>query len=99
MAQILGTTDVDTLKNIALGVSGASIVVSLLLLTVIKSIVGKLISLAIFLSIAVGGYTQRASISDCADKVATQASTSASVDTTCTFFGQDVTVKVPLPSK
>jgi hypothetical protein len=61
--------------------------------------VGKVISAAVFVAIALGGYSQRAQISDCVDKVKSQATATASVDTTCTFFGQDVTVKVPLPSK
>lgn len=91
--------DANTLQNIAMGLSGASLLVAIALLAVVKSIVGKVVSLVIFISIAAGGYTQRASISDCADKVKAQATSSGSVDTKCTFFGQEVTVKVPLPAK
>jgi hypothetical protein len=69
------------------------------MMKVISSIVGKVISAAVFVAIALGGYSQRAQISECVDKVKSQATATASVDTTCTFFGQDVTVKVPLPSK
>lgn len=99
MSQILGTIDANTLQNIAMGLSGASLLVALVLLAVIKSIVGKVVSLVIFISIAAAGYTQRASITDCVDKVKAQATAGASVDTKCTFFGQEVTVKVPLPAK
>ena len=99
MAQILGTMDANTLKNVAMGLSGASLLVAILLLAVVKSIVGKIISLVIFISIAAGGYTQRASITDCVDRVKAQATAGTSVDTKCTFFGQEVTVKVPLPAK
>ncbi|MEN9552468.1 MAG: hypothetical protein RLY24_63, partial [Actinomycetota bacterium] len=88
-----------TLKNIALGLSGASLLVAIILMKVISSIVGKVISAAVFVALALAGYSQRAEISDCADKVKNQATSSASIDTTCTFFGQDVTVKVPLPAK
>jgi hypothetical protein len=98
MAQILATTDAKTLQTLALGVSGASLVVAVVLLMAIKSIVGKIISVAIFLAISVAGYTQRASITDCADKVKAQAS-SASINTTCTFFGQNLTIKVKNPTK
>ena len=91
--------DANTLQNIAMGLSGASLLVALALLAVVKSILGKIISLVIFISIAAAGYTQRASITDCVDKVKAQASSSASVDTKCTFFGQEITVKVPLPEK
>jgi len=98
MAQILATTDAKTLQTLALGVSGASLVVAVVLLMAIKSIVGKIISVAIFLAISVAGYTQRASITDCADKVKAQAS-SASINATCTFFGQNLTIKVKNPTK
>ncbi|MGA0117703.1 MAG: hypothetical protein ACO3JF_04850 [Ilumatobacteraceae bacterium] len=99
MSTIFAATDADTLKNLALGLSGASLLVAVILMKVISSIVGKVISSAVFVALALAGYSQRAEISDCADKVKSQATTSASIDTTCTFFGQDITVKVPLPTK
>ncbi len=91
--------DANTLQNIAMGLSGASLLVALVLLAIVKSIVGKIVSLVIFISIAAAGYTQRTSITDCVDKVQAQATSGGSVDTKCTFFGQEVTVKVPLPTK
>jgi hypothetical protein len=99
MSRIFAATDAQTLQNIALGLSGVSVLVAIIMMKVISSIVGKVISAAVFVAIALGGYSQRAQISDCVDKVKSQATATASVDTTCTFFGQDVTVKVPLPSK
>jgi hypothetical protein len=99
MSTIFAATDAQTLQNIALGLSGVSVLVAIIMMKVISSIVGKVISAAVFVAIALGGYSQRAQISDCVDKVKSQATATASVDTTCTFFGQDVTVKVPLPSK
>jgi uncharacterized PurR-regulated membrane protein YhhQ (DUF165 family) len=99
MSMIFAATDPETLKNLALGGSVVSIVIALVLMKVVSSIVGKVISTAVFVAIALAGYSQRAEITDCVDKVKAQATTSASVDTTCTFFGQDVTIKVPLPAK
>lgn len=99
MSVIFAAIDADTLKNAALGLSGVSLLVAIVMMKVISSIVGKVISAAVFVAIALAGYSQRAEISDCVDKVKSQATTSASIDTTCTFFGQDVSVKVPLPSK
>lgn len=99
MSTIFAATDAETLKNLALGLSGVSVVIAVVMLKVISSIVGKVVSSAIFVAIALAGYSQRAEISNCVDKVKAQATTSATIDTTCTFFGQDVTVKVPLPSK
>ena len=98
MNSLWATTDIETLKNIALGLSGASIVVGLILMKVVSSIVGKIISLVIFVAIALAGYSQRVQVVDCANAVKAQATATASVETTCTFFGQDIKVTVPQPS-
>lgn len=98
MAQILAVTDAKTLQTLALGVSGASLVLAIIMLMAIKSIVGKIISLAIFLALSVAGYTQRAAVTDCVDKVQAQAS-SASINTKCTFFGQNINISVDNPTK
>ena len=99
MNTVFAATDVETLKNLALGMSGTSIVLALIAMKVISSFSGKMVSLMMFLAIALAGYSQRASIIDCANKVQSQASAQSSVDTTCTFFGRDVKIKVPLPSE
>ena len=99
MNTVFAATDVETLKSLALGMSGTSIVLALIAMKVISSFSGKMVSLMMFLAIALAGYSQRASIIDCANKVQSQASATSSVDTTCTFFGRDVKIKVPLPSE
>ena len=99
MNSLWASTDIETLKNLALGLSGASIVVGLILMKVVSSIVGKIISLVIFVAIALAGYSQRAQVIDCANSVKAQATATAAVDTTCTFFGQEIKVSVPQPSQ
>jgi hypothetical protein len=99
MNSLWASTDIETLKNLALGLSGASIVIGLILMKVVSSIIGKVISLVIFIAIALAGYSQRAQVIDCANSVKAQATATTSVDTTCTFFGQDVKVTVPQPSQ
>jgi len=99
MNSLWASTDIQTLKNLALGLSGASLVVGLILMKVVSSIVGKIVSLVIFVAIALAGYSQRAQVIDCANAVKNQATTTASVNTTCTFFGQDINVKVSQPSQ
>jgi hypothetical protein len=99
MSVIWSSINVDTVKNLALGLSGASLLVGLVMMKVVSSIVGKIVSLVVFLAIALAGYSQRAAVIDCANSVKDQASATASVDTTCTFFGQDITVRVPQPTK
>ena len=99
MNSLWASTDIQTLKNLALGLSGASIVVGLILMKVVSSIVGKIVSLVIFVAIALAGYSQRAQVIDCANAVKSQATATTSVETTCTFFGQDIKVKVSQPSQ
>jgi hypothetical protein len=99
MSVIWSTVTVDTVKTAALGLSGASLVIGLIMMKVVSSIVGKIVSIVIFLAIALAGYSQRAAVIDCANAVKGQATATASVETTCTMFGQDITVKVPQPSK
>ena len=98
MNSLWSSAVIETLKNIALGLSAASIVVGLILMKVVSSIIGKIISLVIFIAIALAGYSQRAQVIDCANSVKAQATATASVETTCTFFGQDIKVTVPQPS-
>jgi hypothetical protein len=99
MNSLWASTDIETLKNLALGLSGASIIVGLILMKVVSSIIGKIVSLVIFVAIALAGYSQRAQVIDCANSVKAQATATASVDTTCTFFGQEIKVKVPQPTQ
>lgn len=99
MAPILSSIDPETLKTVALAVTGGSVVIGLVLMKVISSIIGKIVSLVVFAAIGIAGFSQRAQIADCADKVQNQAESSGSVNTKCTFFGQEVTLKVNLPSK
>jgi hypothetical protein len=99
MNSLWASTDIETIKNLALGLSGASIIVGLILMKVVSSIIGKIISLVIFVAIALAGYSQRAQVIDCANSVKAQATATASIDTTCTFFGQDIKVTVPQPSQ
>lgn len=99
MSVIWSTVTVDTVKTAALGLSGASLIIGLIMMKVVSSIVGKIVSIVIFVAIALAGYSQRAAVIDCANAVKGQATATASVETTCTFFGQDITVKVPQPSK
>ncbi len=98
MTQILAIVDAKSLQTVALGLSGASLLLALIMMVVIKNIVGKIISLVFLLAIAAAGYTQRASITDCVDKVQAQA-TSGSINTSCSFFGRSIDIKVDALSK
>ena len=97
MHHSLAALDSSLIQNVALGVSVGSIVIGLVLLKVISSIVGKIISSAVMVALALAGWSQRVEISDCAKAVRDQAAPGANVEATCTFFGQDINIKVPIP--
>lgn len=99
----LAALDVETIKTVALGVSGASILVALILMKVVSSIVGKVVSLLFFAAIALAGFSQRQAIADCADKVRDEVTAGSAIgnkiETTCKFFGRDISINVDLPDK
>jgi hypothetical protein len=84
---------VDSAKNIAIGAAGVFVVLSLLSAWVIKNIVGKIIMIVLMVGLALGAWTQRSSLQDCADKAKAAAqtgSTDALSTVTCKFFGTEV---------
>ena len=97
MFQNLAAIDAETLKTMALGLSVGSVVIAIIMLKVISSVVGKAISTVLLLAIALAGYSQRAQITSCIDEVRAQSSLTTPQNMTCEFFGQEVTVKVPVP--
>lgn len=109
MSTIMPTVDPDTLdtfKNAAMGLSVVSVVVAIVLLKVISGMIGRLVSTVLLVAVALVGYSQRAEITDCIDKVqaATTAVESASGDQTtlnqsCKFFGKEFRVDLPQVSK
>lgn len=98
MFATVAAIDPALLENSALGVTVGSVVVALVLLKVVSSVVGKLISTVVMVALALGGWSQRAAVTDCVDAVKAQATAGATLEATCTFFGQNVTLKVPIPS-
>ncbi|MET0324933.1 MAG: hypothetical protein ABW219_06900, partial [Ilumatobacteraceae bacterium] len=62
----------------------------------IKTIVAKLLTVAVLALLALVVWTQRVDVGECADRVGVTLAAGAVDDTTCTFFGQDVTVSSPL---
>ncbi|MFM7537034.1 MAG: hypothetical protein ACKO91_14740 [Acidimicrobiales bacterium] len=91
MVLALTTDDMQTIAVVILGVVVLGGVASAL---VVKAIVGKVISLVVMLGLGGLVWSQRASISDCVDRVkqATVASPLAPAATTCSFFGYEVEI-------
>ncbi|HEY5664149.1 MAG TPA: hypothetical protein VIS05_08955 [Ilumatobacter sp.] len=76
-------------KNIALAIVGALAVLAVLAAWLMKTVAQKAALAVILVLLAVLVWTQRASLDECASKVRQGG---ARVDTTCTFFGRDVTI-------
>jgi hypothetical protein len=98
MFQNLAAIDPETLKTMALGLSAGSIVIAVIMLKVISSIVGKAISTVLFLAVALAGYSQREQITSCIDEVRSQTTMTVPTEISCEFFGQEISLKVPVAS-
>jgi hypothetical protein len=95
MSHVLAVTlpsslDAERMKSVMIIAGVAFAAFGLLGLWVAKKIVTKLLTLAVFGGVAIFAFTQRASLTDCLDKVRTDAGKNA---TTCSVAGFDV--KIP----
>lgn len=86
--------DLPTIENGSLLTTVGIIAVAALCLWIIQKVVVKIITVAVLVALAVLIWTQRTSLQDCAGKVRDRIEQGIDADTktTCTFFGQDVTV-------
>lgn len=84
--------DSDTAKNLGLGTVAFSIIGLLLVLKFVKSLVSKILLLAVFGILAYFSITQREALSICIAKLESVAPSELST-TSCSFFGQDISLK------
>ncbi len=91
--------DLDTAKNLSVGMIAGSVVFLLLVLKFAKSLVTKLLLVAIAGGVAYLAFTQRDEVNACAEKVRTIVSTQGDVGSvSCSFFGQDISLSsIKLP--
>jgi len=82
----------ETAKNTSLWTVSVAVVLALLAVWVVKEVVKKVFTVVILLAIAGLAWSQRAELTACADEVQKTVDAAAMPDTTCTFFGRDVTV-------
>jgi hypothetical protein len=88
----LFTLDSEIAKDIGLGTIAFSVIALLLVLKFVKSLVSKILLLAIFGILAYFSITQRDALSICLAKFES-AEPSELSSTTCSFFGQDISFK------
>jgi hypothetical protein len=84
----------DTARNVGIAVAlglGALAVVAVVML---HSIAQKLAVAAIFGLLALLVWSQRSSLEECADRVRETVAADVATDSTCSFLGRDITVKV-----
>lgn len=99
--------DLNQAKNGSIVGIVVCVAVILLILRFISSLVVRLVLSIVFATLGVVIYSQRASLVDCADKVANAVSTDGVAGSvtgvvtnkvSCTFFGRDVTISLNSPT-
>jgi protein-S-isoprenylcysteine O-methyltransferase Ste14 len=83
---------VETAKSIAIIVVLVLLVGAVLSAWLVKSVVAKVVTIVVLAAVALGVWTQRANLQDCADKAKERVGTGQAA-VTCTFFGYDVTLE------
>ena len=84
---------VSDARNIALAVIVVLVVAMAVMAWLVKSLVMKLVAVAVLGGLAVAVWSQREALQECADRIEARAAEGAIADeTTCTIFGQEVTV-------
>ena len=82
----------ESAKTIAIVVVVVFVVLSVVAALVIKSIVTKLVMVVLMACLALGVWTQRMSLQDCADRAQAKAEALDVTGLTCTFFGKEIQV-------
>jgi ABC-type transport system involved in cytochrome bd biosynthesis fused ATPase/permease subunit len=85
----------ETARNAAIIAVVVLIAVAVASALLMKSIAQKAAAVVVVGLLALLVWTQRAALDDCADRVQSSLAVGVRTDTTCTFLGQDVTIKSP----
>ena len=93
--RVLGL-EFGTVRDVALAIVVGAVVLAIVAALVVKMIVSKVVVVVLLLIGAAVVWQQRGAVVDCADSVRQTLSQGTADDTTCTFFGRDVTVASPL---
>ena len=82
----------ESAKTVAIVVAVAFVAFAVISAWLIKNVVTKLIMVLLMAGLALGVWTQRTSLQDCADKATAQAEALDVTGLTCTFFGTEIEV-------
>ena len=75
--------------------AGVGVVGILVVLKFVSSLVSKLLLVAIFGGMSWLGFSQRDDLSTCVTRITERARAGDVSDLTCSFFGRDVSVRIP----
>jgi hypothetical protein len=87
--------DFDVVRDISLAVLAGAVVIAVVLAWLAKTLVSKFLALAVFAVLGALVWWQRADVKSCADQVVSTLAAGEVDDSTCRFFGHDVTVSSP----
>lgn len=87
--------DAETAKSASLVAVGSSIFALLLVLKFVKSVITKLLLMILLVAIGVLAFDQREALTTCINKLKAQELAGLTIDTTCEFFGREVTISLP----
>jgi high-affinity Fe2+/Pb2+ permease len=89
---------VDAAKNVAVAVTIGFVILALVAASAIKNVTYKIISVLLMAGLALGVWTQRSNLQDCAHSVKDKSAQGDFSSTTCEFFGSDVRVPGVTPT-
>lgn len=92
----LSSFDAQSARDASLFVMGAGVLGVLMVLKFVSSVVSKLLLVALFVGVVWLGFTQRDSLSACVAEITAKVEAGDTSDVTCSFFGRDVTVDIPV---
>lgn len=84
--------DVEAAKTLAIGVVVVFVALSVVAAMVIKTIATKLIGVLLMAGLALGVWTQRTNLQDCANRAQERYDAGVTGELACTFFGSDITI-------
>jgi UPF0716 family protein affecting phage T7 exclusion len=79
-------------RHLAVAIIVVFVVLAVVSATVISNVTAKIVSMLVFAGFALGVWTQRTNLSDCAERAQAKVTVGDESPTTCTFFGTEIDV-------
>lgn len=91
-ADALTALTVANARHLAVAIVVALVVLVVVAASVISNVTAKIVTMLVLAGFALGVWTQRANLSDCAERARAKAAIGDTSPTACTFFGVEVEV-------